>query len=161
MTVGDLIELLKRQPPDAELDLDSLKCLISDGVLFAQARRRRHDTVDTFASSLLDRLAQRGWTQLELAFRSGLAESTVVDFLRAHRLPLRSELEKLATAFELRIDDLLSPIAAAKLLRRPPPLEIRSGADPSTSWVTIHRLVESSQLERLLLAVDLASVRCE
>ena len=69
---------------------------------------------------------QRGWTEYQLAERSGLPQSTISSWYRRNMVPTLPSLERICTAFGITLSQLLaegdSPVALTdsqkKLLER-------------------------------------------
>jgi len=51
----------------------------------------------------------RGWSQLELAYRLGVTPSTVYTWEKGRAEPSASMLRKIATVFEVSMDDIAIP----------------------------------------------------
>jgi transcriptional regulator with XRE-family HTH domain len=64
-------------------------------------------TPEKFGKRLFNLFVDRGWTQSELARRSGVPRESVSDYVRGHRLPDANDTKLLADAFGLTPDQLL------------------------------------------------------
>lgn len=125
------------------------------------ARRmvRKHLTREQFGERLFNLAVDRGWSQAELARQSGLTRNSISNYMRGNYLPDAASLKALATAFKMKPEDLLPNVVETEYkLRSDPPLQITTGADPSTSWVKINRLVKTSELPALLALLEKVSV---
>ena len=49
---------------------------------------------------------ERGWTQLELAYKLGVTRSTVYNWERGRAEPSASKLRQIAQVFEVSMDDI-------------------------------------------------------
>lgn len=60
-----------------------------------------------FARSLKSLRAWRGWTQMELASKSGVSRDAITSYETQKRVPSLETVSKLADALEVSISDLL------------------------------------------------------
>ena len=72
-------------------------------------------------SIISDHRAARGWTEYQLAERSGLPQSTISSWYRKNMVPSIPSLEKICTAFGVTLSELFaegnSPVALTESQR--------------------------------------------
>jgi transcriptional regulator with XRE-family HTH domain len=80
---------------------------------------------ETFGQRLARLRKERGWTQLELAERSGIIQALISDYER-DKLRLNAEIiVRFANALEVTTDELLQPRKSQNHLRRKPSLRVQ------------------------------------
>lgn len=116
---------------------------------------RKHLTRKQFAARLFNLANERGWNQAETARQAGVTRDSVSNYMRGSYLPDAVNLRKLADAFGLKPEDLLPNIIETELkVETKPSLEVRTGADPTTSWVLLNRLIKSEGLPELMALIN-------
>jgi len=81
-------------------------------------------TSETMGQRLARLRRERGWTQVELAERTGIVQTVLSDYERG-KLRLNADMiVRFAQALEVTTDELLQPKAAQKSLRRKPSLRV-------------------------------------
>jgi transcriptional regulator with XRE-family HTH domain len=126
------------------------------------ARRmvRKHLTRQEFGQRLFNLMIDHGWSQAELGRQADISRDAISNYIRGNYLPEPVNIKKLADAFKIKPEDLLPNVAETEIkMVSAPALEVRTGADPTTSWVKINRLIRSSELPKLLQAIEEASVK--
>ena len=66
-------------------------------------------TIEAIAANLQRLLAAKGWSQVDLARRSGGAEMTVSRIVRGQNMPGAGILGRMAAALGVSVDDLYVP----------------------------------------------------
>lgn len=101
-------------------------CLYTDPVMPRKnAASAPHNTASETMGQRLARLRrERGWTQVELAERTGIVQTVLSDYERG-KLRLNADMiVRFAQALEVTTDELLQPETAKKPLRRKPSLRV-------------------------------------
>jgi transcriptional regulator with XRE-family HTH domain len=87
-----------------------------------------HELTNSGLESMGQRLArlrkERGWTQVELADRTGIVQTVLSDYERG-KLRLNADMiVRFASTLDITTDELLQPKAAQTVLRRKPSLRV-------------------------------------
>jgi transcriptional regulator with XRE-family HTH domain len=87
-----------------------------------------HELTNSGLESMGQRLArlrkERGWTQVELAERTGIVQTVLSDYERG-KLRLNADMiVRFASTLDITTDELLQPKAAQTVLRRKPSLRV-------------------------------------
>jgi len=64
-----------------------------------------------FSENVRELMAERGWTQLDLAEKLGVTQSYVSQILRGHRRPGLDSLELFAKAFRIKPSELIEKLS--------------------------------------------------
>lgn len=101
-------------------------CLYTDPAM--PRKSTASQTQNTASETMGQRLArlrkERGWTQVELAERTGIVQTVLSDYERG-KLRLNAEMiVRFATALDITTDELLQPKAAQIALRHKPSLRV-------------------------------------
>lgn len=101
-----------------------------------------HLTKHEFAKRLYKLMASKGWTQSELARKSGLERAAISTYMRAKSLPTPSKLAALAAAFGVEPEILLPNHLEAAINEDAPSFEMKvSVSAPGMAWVRVNRLL--------------------
>jgi transcriptional regulator with XRE-family HTH domain len=101
-------------------------CLYTDPVMPRKnaANAQQNAAPETMGQRLARLRKERGWTQVELAERTGIVQTVLSDYERG-KLRLNADMiVRFAQALEVTTDELLQPGTAQKPLRRKPSLRV-------------------------------------
>ena len=88
------------------------------------AHERLNSGLETMGQRLARLRKERGWTQVELAERTGIVQTVLSDYERG-KLRLNADMiVRFATTLDITTDELLQPKAAQTVLRRKPSLRV-------------------------------------
>jgi transcriptional regulator with XRE-family HTH domain len=88
------------------------------------AHERLNSGLETMGQRLARLRKERGWTQVELAERTGIVQTVLSDYERG-KLRLNADMiVRFATTLDITTDELLRPKAAQTVLRRKPSLRV-------------------------------------
>ncbi len=105
----------------------------------------KHLTRQEFAKRLYRLMLEKGWNQSELGRQSGLPRDAISGYIRAKTTPTPLNLQALATALDLKPEELLPNHIESAIEADDPAFEMRaSGAKPGMSWLRVNRLVSTS-----------------
>lgn len=128
----------------------------------ARTMVRRHLTREQFGERLFNLMVNKGWSQAELARQADLQRDAISKYIRGVSLPEPHNLKKLADALDVKVEDLQPNVQETQIkLHAAPSLDIRTGADPTTSWVKINRLIRNEDLPELLAVLNKATVTAD
>lgn len=90
--------------------------------------------------NVLERISQlrknRQWSEYELSKRSGIAQSTISSLYRNNNLPTLPTLEALSMAFDMPIEQFLSPA-----------MDLPDLTDGQKEWLRIYDMLEREEKE--------------
>ncbi len=102
----------------------------------------KHLTKQEFGRRLHSASVKKGWSQSELARRSGIARDAISTYIRGKSLPTPPNLAALAKALGVPAEELLPNHIEAAIDNDMPSFEMKvSPSAPSTAWVRVNRLV--------------------
>jgi transcriptional regulator with XRE-family HTH domain len=88
------------------------------------AHERLNSGLETMGQRLARLRKERGWTQVELAERTGIVQTVLSDYERG-KLRLNADMiVRFASALDITTDELLQPKAVQTVLRRKPSLRV-------------------------------------
>lgn len=73
-----------------------------------ESHNERENTVKDILTAILEHRTQRGWTEYELAERSGLPQSTISSWYRKNMVPTLPSLEKICASFGITLAQLFA-----------------------------------------------------
>lgn len=106
-------------------------------------KARRHLSRQEFGRRIYSLLLSKGWTQAELARKTGITPDGISNYIRGNILPTPVSLDKLAKAFGVPPEDILpNYIEGAIDTEVEPTFEMKSSsAEPNKTWIRVNRLV--------------------
>lgn len=105
----------------------------------------KHLTKQEFGKRLYALMLGKGWTQSELARRSGVSRDNVSTYIRGVSLPTPLKLQALADAFELPPEELLPNLKEHAIDHDNPSFEMKASVSaPGQVWLRVNRLVSMS-----------------
>jgi transcriptional regulator with XRE-family HTH domain len=88
------------------------------------AHERLNSGLETMGQRLARLRKERGWTQVELAERTGIVQTVLSDYERG-KLRLNADMiVRFASTLDITTDELLQPKAVQTVLRRKPSLRV-------------------------------------
>jgi transcriptional regulator with XRE-family HTH domain len=129
---------------------------VNDGSTEPSQITRKHLERHDFAKRLYRMILEKGWTQSELARRSGVQRESVSNYVNANTMPDLPNVKKLAGALGVKPEDLLPNISEAQFDRDiNPSLEIKASSDdPSRSWVRLNREVSTATVLKIMQVLE-------
>ena len=96
--------------------------------------------------NVLERISQlrksRNWSEYELSKRSGIAQSTISSLYRNNNLPTLPTLEALSLAFDMPLEQFLSPT-----------MDLPDLTDGQKEWLCIYDILEREEKEAVTAMV--------
>lgn len=135
--------------------MQSTKSRIASPQVIPDVRGQQDQRKLEFGRRLQQLCLQRGWTQSELARRAKgehgepMGRDAISTYIRGRSWPEPVNLQRLARAFDISVEDLLGGVAPAGS-EAPPILEIRQAAgNPDQVWIRINRMVTAEQAAQI------------
>lgn len=98
--------------------------------------------------NVLERITQlrqsRQWSEYELSKRSGIAQSTISSLYRNNNLPTLPTLEAISMAFDMPLEQFLSPT-----------MDLPDLTDGQKEWLRIFDMLEKNEKEAVTKMVNI------
>ncbi len=115
----------------------------------------KHLSKQEFGRLLYRKMLERGWSQSDLARKSGIAKDSISNYIRGKALPFSLNLQKLADVFGESPADLLPNSLEAAIDEDVPSLEMRvSVSAPNMAWLRVNRLVSLGTAARVVEMIN-------
>lgn len=115
----------------------------------------KHISKEEFGRRVYRAMLGKGWTQAELARRSGIARDSISNYVRGNTLPTHESLLRLAEALDMNPTDLLPNIIEGAIREDTPSLELKvSSGDPGKSWLKVNRLVRTGTAAKIITLLE-------
>jgi transcriptional regulator with XRE-family HTH domain len=124
---------------------------VNDGSTEPSQFTRKHLERHDFAKRLYRMILEKGWTQSELARRSGVQRESVSNYVNANTMPDVPNVKKMATALGVKPEDLMPNISEAQFDRDiSPSLDVKvSQDDPTRAWVRLNREISMDTFTKI------------
>lgn len=115
----------------------------------------KHISKQAFARRLYNLILAKGWSQSELARRSGLQRDRISTYVRGQTLPTPQNAAAIAQALGITTEELLPNMAEAAIEEDTPSLEMRvSTNDPTKAWLRVNRLVKTETAAKVITILN-------